>query len=129
MGVACDRPFQTIEHAAKLGVAADQGRAQAERLKPAGLARGFERTNQAVHQKLAALALERDVAHGLKAEGMAGEAAGRRADQHLTGSREGLQALRGIHRVARDGVGLRAARAEAAGHHRPRVDAEVERER
>ena len=78
---------------------------------------------------LAALALERDLAHGLKAEGMAGEAVGRRADQHLTGSRQGLQALRGVHRVAGDGVGLRTARAEAAGHHRPRVDAEVERER
>jgi len=40
-----------------------------------------------------------------------------------------LQALRGVHRVAGDGVGLRTAGAEAAGHHRPRVDAEVERER
>ena len=129
MGFARDRPFQTVEHAAELGVAADQGRAQAERLEPAGFARGFERTNQAVHRMLAALALERDLALGLKAEGMAGEAVGRRADQHLTGSRQGLQALRGVHRVAGDGVGLRAARAEAAGHHRPRVDAEVERER
>ena len=60
---------------------------------------------------------------------MAGEAVSRRPDQHLTGSRQGLQALRSVHRVAGDGVGLRTARAEAAGHHRPRVDAEVERER
>ena len=32
MGVASDHPFQTIEHAAQLGVAANHGRAQAERL-------------------------------------------------------------------------------------------------
>ena len=129
MGGARDRPFQTIEHAAELSVAADQGRAQAERIEPAGFTRGVERTNQAVHRMLAALALKRDLAHGLKAEGMAGEAVSRQADQHLTGSRQGLQALRSVHRVAGDGVGLRAARAEAAGHHRPRVDAEMERER
>ncbi len=129
MGVARDRPFQTIEHAAELGVAADQGRAQAERLEPAGFARGVERTNQAVHRMPAALALERDLAHGLKAEDMAGEAVSRRADQHLTGPRQRLQALRGVHHVAGDGVGLRIACAKAASHHRPRVDAEMECER
>jgi hypothetical protein len=78
---------------------------------------------------LAAFALERDLAHGLKAEGMAGEAVSCRTDQHLTGSRQGLQALRRVHYVAGDGVGLRTARAEAASHHRPRIDAEVECER
>src|SRR5436309_14877378 len=76
---------------------------------------------------LAGLALEHEIAHRLKAKGMAGEAVSRRADQHLTGSREGLQALRSVHRVTGDGVGLRTARAEAASHHRPRVDTEVER--
>jgi hypothetical protein len=129
MGVARERPFQTIENAAELGVAADQGGAQSKRLEPAGFARGVERTNQAVHRMLAALALERDLAHGLKAERMAGEAVSGRANQYLTGSRQGLQTLRRVHRVAGDGVGLRTARAEAASHHRPRVDAEVERER
>jgi hypothetical protein len=67
--------------------------------------------------------------NGLKAEGVTGEAVGRRANQHLTGSCQGLQALCGVHRVSGDGVRLCAAGAEAAGHHRPRVDAEVERER
>ena len=47
MGLARERPFQALEHAAELGVAADQGRAQAERLEPSGFARGVEWTIEA----------------------------------------------------------------------------------
>src|SRR5215469_8659546 len=44
MGVTGNRPFQTIEHTAELGVAADQGRGQAERLEATGFARDVKRT-------------------------------------------------------------------------------------
>src|SRR5262249_162749 len=76
VSLARNRPFEAIEHTVELGIAADQRRVQAQHLQPAGLARGVERTDQAVYRMLAALALERDLAHGLEAEGMAGMAVG-----------------------------------------------------
>ena len=52
MGIARHRPLQAIEHSAELGVAADQRRAEAERLEPAGLARRFESADPLALKKL-----------------------------------------------------------------------------
>ena len=68
------RPVEAVEHAAELGVAADQRRAEAERLEPAGRARRVERPDQPVHEHAAGLAAQRDVAQRFIGEGMAGRA-------------------------------------------------------
>ena len=69
-------PVQTLEHAPEFGVAADQGRAEAERSSPRAARGVVERPDQPMHQHAAGLAAKRDVAQGLEGQGMAGKAVG-----------------------------------------------------
>ena len=107
-------------------VAADQRGAEAKGLEPASLSRGVERAEQAVHRVPPLLPLQRKRRpwartrrHGGRGDTSSGRPAPRRY-------RQGLQALRGVHRIAGNRVGLRSPRAEATRDHRARVDADDE---
>ena len=129
LGRAAARQVEARQHALQLRVAADQRRAEAERFEPARRARRGERPGQPMHQHAAGLAAQRDVAERLVGEGVAGQPVGERADQDLARRGQRLQPLRDVHRIARDRIGLGVAGAEAAGHDRPGVDADMEQQR
>jgi len=72
------------------------------------------------------LAAKRQLAGGLEREAVVREAAGGLGDQDRTGIRGREQTRRRVHGVSRDGVGITTGAADAAGHHRPGVDAHVQ---
>ena len=64
----------------------------------------------------------------LELEAVAGEPPGGRADEDLTGLRRVREPRGQVHGVADHRVLLAAARPEPAGHHRARLDADVQAE-
>ena len=121
--------LQRSRQPGQLAVTPDGRRRNADRFQPAGRARCFERPGQPVHRHRARLAAQRQLAQRLVAECVARQPPGQRADQHLARRRHGLQPLGDVDRIAGDRIALGAAGAEAARHHRPGVDADVQRQR
>ena len=116
-------------HPVKLGLAAHEGRGQAEALEAAGRARGRQRSQQAMDSHWLALALERDLLARREREGVVGELIRRVADQDLARRRRALQAGGGVDGVAGNRVGAVGGRADPARHDRAGIDPDVQRER
>ena len=128
LGAAPLHPLERREQLVELVGAPDQRGREPVGREPARRSRLGERAEQAMDHDRLRLAAQRQLARRLEREAMPGERVGGVGDQD--GSRRGRQEPgRRIHRVARHRVGGSRRMAEAAGHDRAGVDADVKRHR